>query len=135
MRVLGIDFGLRRIGLALSDSKGEMAFPLKTVHKQTREQAFEEISSVVIQRGVEAVALGHPLDLEGRRTLSTRQAENFRQELVSRLDIPVYLVDETCTSAEAEAKLREAGVPPRKRKALLDQQAAVEILESFLHND
>ncbi|MCF8086423.1 MAG: Holliday junction resolvase RuvX [Desulfohalobiaceae bacterium] len=134
MRVLGIDFGLRRIGLAISDAEGEMAFPLKTVFKQTREQAFEEIRSVVIQRGVEAVALGLPLDLEGRRTLSTRQAENFRRELCTRLDLPVHLVDETCTSAQAEAKLREAGVPPKKRKALLDQQAAVEILESFLHN-
>lgn len=134
MRVLGIDFGLRRIGLAISDAEGEMTFPLKTVFKQTREQAFEEIRSVVIQRGVEAVALGLPLDLEGRRTLSTRQAENFRKELCARLDLPVHLVDETCTSAQAEAKLREAGVPPKKRKALLDQQAAVEILESFLHN-
>ncbi|MEF8823461.1 MAG: Holliday junction resolvase RuvX [Desulfohalobiaceae bacterium] len=135
MRVLGIDFGLSRIGLAISDSDAEMAFPLKTVSKKTREQAFEEIRAVVAHRGVEAIALGHPLDMEGKRTLSTRQAENFRQELENRLQIPVHLVDETCTSAQAEAKLREADVPPRKRKAILDQQAAVEILESFLHND
>jgi putative Holliday junction resolvase len=134
MRVLGIDFGLRRIGLAISDPEGEMAFPLKTIFKQTREQAFQEIRNTVIQRGVEAVALGLPLDLEGRRTLSTQQAENFRKELSARLSLPVYMVDESCTSAQAEAKLREAGVPPKKRKALLDQQAAVEILESFLQN-
>jgi len=135
MRVLGIDFGLSRIGLAISDSDAEMALPLKTISKKTREQAFDEIRAVVDQRGVEAIALGHPLDLEGRRTLSTRQAENFRRELESRLRIPVHLVDEACTSAQAEAKLREADVPPKKRKAVLDQQAAVEILESFLHND
>ena len=134
MRVLGIDFGLSRIGLAISDAEGEMAFPLKTVYKETREQAYQEIQDVVAQRGVGAVALGLPLDLEGRRTLSTRQADNFRRELSDRLNIPVHLVDETCTSAEAEAKLREAGVPPKKRKGLLDQQAAVEILETFLHN-
>ena len=134
MRVLGIDFGLSRIGLAISDSDAEMAFPLKTVYKKTREQAFEEIWAVVAQRGVEAIALGHPLDMEGKKTLSTRQAENFRQELQNRLEIPVYLVDETCTSAQAESKLREAGVPPKKRKNLLDQQAAVEILETFLNN-
>lgn len=135
MRVLGIDFGLSRIGLAISDSDAEMALPLKTISKKTREQVFDEIRAVVDQRGVEAIALGHPLDLEGRRTLSTRQAENFRRELESRLRIPVHLVDEACTSAQAEAKLREADVPPKKRKAVLDQQAAVEILESFLHND
>ena len=134
MRVLGIDFGLRRIGLAISDPEGEMAFPLKTVHKQTREQAFREICSIAAQRKVTAVALGLPLDLEGRHTLTTRQAENFRKELSARLDLPVYMVDETCTSAQAEAKLREAGVPPKKRKGLLDQQAAVEILESFLRS-
>jgi len=134
MRVMGIDFGLSRIGLAISDAKGEMAFPLKTVFKQTREQAFEEIRSIAIERGVGAIALGLPLDLEGRRTLSTRQAENFRRELACRVDVPVYMVDEACTSAQAEAKLREAGVPPKKRKAILDQQAAVEILESFLGN-
>ena len=135
MRVLGIDFGLSRIGLAISDSDAEMAFPLKTIFKKTREQAFEEIRAVVTQRGVKAIALGHPLDMEGKRTLSTRQAENFRQELENRLQIPVHLVDEICTSAQAEAKLRDADVPPKKRKAILDQQAAVEILESFLHND
>lgn len=134
MRVLGIDFGLSRIGLAMSDSDAEMAFPLKTVYKKTREQVFEEIRAVVAQRGVEAIALGHPLDMEGKRTLSTRQTENFRQELENRLQIPVHLVDETCTSALAEAKLHEADVPPKKRKAFLDQQAAVEILESFLNN-
>ena len=134
MRILGIDFGLRRIGLAISDSEGDMAFPLKTIHKQTREQVFTELQEVVEQRGVEAVALGWPLDLEGRRTLSTRQAENFCSEIRSRLEIPVHLVDESCTSAQAEAKLREAGVPPKKRKAVQDQQAAVEILESFLQN-
>jgi putative Holliday junction resolvase len=60
--------------------------------------------------------------------------ENFRRELSSRLEIPVHVVDESCTSAQAEAKLREAGIPPKKRKTFLDQQAAVEILESFLQN-
>ncbi|MCF8031016.1 MAG: Holliday junction resolvase RuvX [Desulfohalobiaceae bacterium] len=134
MRVLGIDFGLSRIGVAISDADAGMAFPLKTIHKRTREQVFEEIEAIVRQRGVSAIALGLPLDLEGRHTLSTRQAENFRRELCSRLDLPVHLVDEACTSVQAEAKLREAGVPPRKRKSLLDQQAAVEILETFLNN-
>ncbi len=134
MKILAIDYGIRRIGLAVSDEEGSMAFPVKTIHRGTRDQVFSEIIEVVGQRGVTAIALGHPLGLNGERTLSTRQVENFRASLERRLDIPVYLIEESHTTEEAEAKLRDAGVPPGKRRDIVDQQAAVEILLRYLYN-
>ncbi len=132
MRYLAIDFGLKRLGLAVSDPKGKMAFPYRTLYKQTNEMLFQEIGNIIRQENIEAIILGLPMALNGDRTLITRQVENFSRRLKARFSLPVHLVDEALTSAEAEEKLRQANVPISKRKAILDQQSAVEILNSFL---
>ncbi|MBI4805614.1 MAG: Holliday junction resolvase RuvX [Desulfovibrio sp.] len=135
MRVLGIDFGLKRVGLALSDPGGSMAFPLKTVErteKGGRDALFAELLEVVKNEGVEIVVVGWPAPAEGRDSLTARQAANFAASLARRVDVPVKLMDETLSSEEALDALRACGVKASRRKAALDQQAAVLILKSYL---
>ena len=135
MRVLGVDFGIKRVGLALSDPDGSMAFPLKTVErteKGGRDALFAELLDVVASEGVETVVVGWPAPAEGRDSLTARQASNFAASLARRVSVPVKLMDETLSSEEALDDLRAAGVKQSRRKAALDQQAAVLILKSFL---
>ncbi|HKK33802.1 MAG TPA: Holliday junction resolvase RuvX [Desulfomicrobiaceae bacterium] len=132
MRYLGIDFGLKRVGLALTDPSGTMAFPYKTLHRTTRRQFFEDLLAVMDQEKVEGVVLGLPLDLEGRETETTRQVINFKNSLARRTDLPIYLVNEALSSFEAEQTLTSTGMKKKKQKPVLDQMAAIIILESFL---
>lgn len=132
MRTLGVDFGIKRVGLAVTDKDGRMAFPLKTIERSTRDATFTEILAVIESEDVEAVVVGLPLDLDGSETLTTRQAVNFARSLARRTDKPVMFADERLSSAEAEERLRQAQVSGKKLKKALDSQAAVLILESFL---
>jgi len=135
MRVLGIDFGLKRVGLALSDPGGGMAFPLRTVErteKGGRDALFAELLAVVEGEGVETVVVGWPAPAEGRDSLTARQAANFAASLARRVSVPVKLMDETLSSEQALDDLRASGIKASRRKAALDQQAAVLILRSYL---
>jgi putative Holliday junction resolvase len=132
MKLLGIDYGQKRIGLALA--QGGMAFPLRTVVKTTRDRLFADLLAVIEAEGVEAVVLGLPLDMEGKETLTTRQVLNFRDSLARRTALPIHLVNEALTSFDARERLRQAGVPARRQAEMLDQMAAVCILETYLGN-
>jgi putative Holliday junction resolvase len=132
MRYLGIDFGLKRVGLALTDPAGTMAFPYRTLVRTTRKQFFEDLLQVIEDEKVQGVVLGLPLDLEGRETETTRQVLNFRNSLARRITLPVFLVNEALSSFEAEQALSRSGMKKKKQKPVLDQVAAVIILESFL---
>ena len=132
MRVLGVDFGLKRVGLAVCDPAGILASPLPALQRTTRDAMFAELTALVAAEKVEAVVVGLPLALDGSDTETTRQARNFAQSLQRRLTIPVHLEDERLTSAAAEEELKEAGLCARKRKQALDSQAAVQILRTWL---
>jgi putative Holliday junction resolvase len=134
MRLLGIDFGTKRVGLAVSDGTAGMAFPLKTIERTTREALFDELLKTIEEERVGKVIVGLPLDLSGQETLSTRQAANFAASLKRRTDLPVVFADERLSSAEAEDRLHEAGVSGKSLKKVLDSQAAVLILESYLEH-
>jgi putative Holliday junction resolvase len=132
MRILGIDFGLKRVGLALCDADETLASPYATLERTTRRKLFAEIEAIAAREGIEAVVVGLPLALDGSQTESTRQARNFAESLARRLSLPVHLVDERLSSAAAEAALKETGLCSRKRKKALDSQAAALILQGFL---
>ena len=134
MRYLGIDFGLRRIGLALSDPEGRMAFPCLTLTRQSVDQDFQRLEELIAREGVQALVVGLPLGLDGQETLTTRQARNFANKLGARTGLPLHLVNEALTSAQADEELKSAGLSAIKRKAVLDQQAAVIILRSHLES-
>jgi len=132
MKILGIDFGLARVGLAVSDPDGRLAFPLATITRTSRDALFAELVEIVGREGVSAVVVGWPAPAQGRDSLTARQAANFATSLARRVSVPVWLMDETLSSEEALDDLRLAGVKASKRKAVLDQQAAVRILQSYL---
>jgi putative Holliday junction resolvase len=132
MKHLGIDFGLKRIGLAVTDPAGRMAFPYQTLVRGDEESLFARLSEIIDQEGIQGIVLGMPHGLAGQETSAVTQVRNFAAQLSRRTAVPIHPVDESLTTAEAEERLREAGVPPSKRKHIVDQQAAVIILESFL---
>lgn len=134
MRALGIDFGLKRVGLAVSDPTGTLVSPYKTIERTTRDALFDELMSIIVKESVEAVVVGLPLSLSGEDTLTTRQARNFAQSLGRRTDKPIHLMDERLTSAQAEEELNAANVRGKKRKMALDSQAAVVILRSWFES-
>ncbi|MBU1230642.1 MAG: Holliday junction resolvase RuvX [Proteobacteria bacterium] len=132
MRTLGIDFGTKRVGLAITDPEGRMAFARKSIQRSTRDALFEALVTLVEAEGVQAVVVGLPLTLEGDDSLTTRQARNFAESLGRRIPCPVHLMDERLSSVAADEQLKEAGLCSRKRKERLDSQAAVQILESWI---
>ncbi|MBG0777473.1 MAG: Holliday junction resolvase RuvX [Desulfovibrionaceae bacterium] len=135
MRYLGIDFGLKRVGLALGDGASGFVWPLKTVHRTTRDKLFADILAVIEAEGVQAVVLGlpeGPVAADGGEALIVRQVKNFAKSLARRVSMPIDFMDEFLTSQEAERELREAGLSGQRLKDALDQQAAVKILQAFL---
>jgi len=134
MRALGIDFGLKRVGLALSDRTGTLVSPYRTIERTTRDALFDELAEILQKESVEAVVIGLPLSLEGEDTLTTRQVRNFAESMARRTELPVHLMDERLSSAQAEEELNAAGLRGKKRKAVLDSQAAAVILRSWLES-
>jgi len=132
MRTLGIDFGTKRVGLAITDPEGRMAFARPSIERTTRDALFAKLVSLIDAEGVEVVVVGLPLTMEGEDSLTTRQARNFAESLGRRISAPIHLVDERLSSAAAEEELKEAGLCSRKRKNHLDSQAAVQILNTWL---
>ena len=135
MRALGVDFGLKRVGLAVSDRTGSLVSPLGTLTRTTRDALFDELMEIIQNESIETVVVGLPLSLEGEDTLTTRQARNFAESLRRRVAVPVHLMDERLTSAEAEEELNAAGLRGKRKKMALDSQAAVIILRSWLENE
>lgn len=132
MRVLGIDFGLKRVGVAVGDTATSMAFPRPLVQRTTRQKLFDDLAAIIQEESVEHIVVGLPLAMDGSDTETTRQARNFAESLARRTDADVVLHDERLSSAEAEERLKEAGLCAKKRKTKLDSQAATVILQSWL---
>lgn len=135
MRTLGIDFGLKRVGLALSDPAGSMAFPRETIVRTTKDALFARLLEVIATEGVERIVVGMPTGMDGQVTETTRQVRNFIERLKRRTDVPVETTDERLTSFQAEDDLWAAGVNLRKgkkNKEKIDQQAAVRLLQAYL---
>lgn len=116
MRALGIDFGLKRVGLAVSDPTGTLVSPYRTIERTTRDALFDELLDILDKESVEAVVVGLPLSLNGEDTLTTRQARNFADSLGRRTELPIHLMDERLTSAQAEEELNAAGIRGKKRR-------------------
>lgn len=132
MKYIAIDYGQKRTGIAVSDEGGRMAFPRRTIQMRTREAFFDELLALIENESADAVVIGLPIDLDGEETLTTRQTRNFAKNLRRRLSLPLFWMEEALSSFEAERDLRQAGRSAAKGRAVLDQQAAVRILQSFL---
>jgi putative Holliday junction resolvase len=133
MRVLGIDYGRRRIGLALSDGGGILASPLPTyVRGRSEKRDIAALISLIDQHGVTAIVVGWPLNMDGSHGEMAREAEAFACRIGQEAALPVELFDERLTSSEAERVLLEADLPRRRRKELRDSLSAVLILQGHL---
>ncbi len=136
MRALGIDFGERRIGLALSDPTGTIASPLPTLKRRAgKRPPLSAIEALVRENKVETLVLGLPLTLKGEDSDWTRTVREVGEALAKRTGLPVHLVDERFTSVIAERAVRSIGLPRGKReqKERIDAAAAVLILQAWLN--
>lgn len=136
MKHLGIDYGSQRVGLAVSDPSGTLAFPCKTLYIRSQKQLVTDIQALVAELNIETVVIGlplHPPDEHGEEPLSLRQARNVAARLARRLEIPVVTVDETLSSVAAREDLAHvARLDSKRRQGIVDQQAAVRILQQYL---
>lgn len=135
MRVLGMDYGERRIGLALSDPTGTLASPLDTVtRRRGKRPPLRRIEAIARHHHVTGLVVGLPLDLEGREDAWCAEVRTVADELARRLQLPRGFVDERFSSVQAEQALREIGVQPSRRdvKARVDAAAAAVILQGWL---
>jgi putative Holliday junction resolvase len=134
-RVLGIDFGRRRIGLAISDPSATLARPLATLEagEDPIARVLAEITRLAGEdEGLEAIVVGHPRHLDGTPSEETARVEAFVAALRQRTPLSVVEVDERLTSREAESRLALRERDWRKRKARLDAAAAAVILQDYL---
>ena len=132
MRVLGIDFGEVRIGIAISDPAGKLAVPLTTLSRVSDLDAIAQIQALVTRENIERLVLGEPRNMDGSVGDAAHRVRSFRRKLEDQIPLPCDLVDETLTSVEARERLRDAGVDPRRAKERIDQVAAQILLEQYL---
>ena len=130
-RVLALDLGQSRIGVAISDEDRRLAVPLGTI-RTGAPQDVKAILGLVRENGVTEVVVGLPLTLTGERGEAADQAEKFAGALRELLSVPVSLQDERLTTVQAERELAAAGLKGRERRAVVDQSAAAVILQSYL---
>jgi putative holliday junction resolvase len=132
-RVLGVDVGTVRVGLALSDPTGTLASPLETLRRAKNNSDLDRLAALVAEHEVTEVVVGEPVHLSGASGASAADAGNYAQELADRIpDVPVILIDERLSTVTAASHLREGGIDSRKQRAVIDQAAAVVILQQFL---
>jgi putative Holliday junction resolvase len=134
-RVLAVDYGERRIGLAMSDPTGVLATPIATlVRRRGKRPPIAAILELVAAHEVDHLVVGLPLTLAGDDSDWTREVRAFGEQLAKRADLPVSFVDERLTSVQAERAVRSLGLPKRQReqKERVDAAAAMLILQIFL---
>jgi len=132
MRILGIDYGLVRIGLALTDPLGIFAYPLVTILNNM--STIHEIKKIIEEYKVEKIVLGYPLKENGQRTSISDKIKKFQKSLEKEFYLPVILSDERYSSAIAKQRIIETVKSKKKRKdkSLIDKNAAAIILQDYL---
>ncbi len=138
-RVLGVDYGERRVGLAVSDPTGTIAQPLPTLTRRAgKRPPVQAIADLAREWQVEALVVGLPLTLDGDDSDWTRETRAFGEKLAQRTGLPLHFVDERMTSVRAERAVRSLGLrrAEREDRTRVDAAAAVLILQAFLdHGD
>ena len=131
-RILGLDVGARRIGIAVSDPLGLTAQGLPTLHRRNRRYDHSELRKMVREYEVSEIVVGNPLRMSGQTGLQAEKMAAFAEQIEQELSLPVHLWDERLTTAEAHRLLDETGIGDARRKEVIDKMAAVLILQSFL---
>ena len=131
-RVLGLDVGSRRIGLAVSDPLGITAQGLETLQRRNKRQDFAALEQIIREYAVREIVVGLPLRMSGAEGTQSEKMQTFAEDLRKRFRLPVHLWDERLTSAEANRLLRETELSIEKRAKAVDRMAAVLILQAWM---
>jgi len=132
MRVLALDAGEKRIGVAVSDPLGIIAQGVTVIARKDPETDLNEIKRIVEEYKADSVVIGMPINMDGTKGKSAEKVNEFVEVLKGRLSIPVYTYDERLSTKESEKFLISADVSRKKRKQVIDKMAAQLILESYL---
>lgn len=132
MRILGLDYGEKRIGVAVSDELGLTAQGITVIERRNRRVDLEALRRLIDEYGVEKIVLGDPVRMDGTRGIQCEKVDRFARILEEAFGLPVLLQEELLSTKEAEEILRTAGAGRKKRKAVVDKLAAVLILRSYL---
>lgn len=125
-RLLGIDYGMKRIGLALSNSQGEMAEPFMIIHK------LKELDDIIPAKNIEGIVIGLPLQTDGKEGDIAKQVHLFANRVAEKYCLPVFLIDERYTSKFASEYLSGKCMRQEKQKKVLDAYAAARILQKAI---
>jgi putative Holliday junction resolvase len=133
-RVLGVDVGTVRVGVAMSDPTGTLASPLETLQRAKDGSDLDRLARLVVEHEVTEVVVGEPRHLSGASGASAQDADAYARALAGRIgaDVPVHMIDERLSTVSAASALRAGGVDSRRQRPVIDQAAAVVILQSYL---
>ncbi len=131
-RALGLDVGTKTIGVAVTDALGLMAHPVCTVSRTGVERDAAAVAKIAVERAAAVLVVGLPLELDGSESRSALLARQIGDRAAALTGLAVDYVDERFTSVDAERRLIQAGVSRARRKAVIDQEAAIGILTSWL---
>jgi putative Holliday junction resolvase len=133
MRILAIDYGEKRIGLAVSDELEVTARGIAVVECKSKKADLEAIGAAVSEYGVGAIVVGYPLMLDGSAGIQCEKVDRFIAAIKEAIPVPVITWDETLSTKEAEELMREAGVKRKKKRGMVDRIAAAFILQDYLN--
>lgn len=133
-RILGLDVGSRRIGVAISDPLEITAQGLQTLQRRNKRHDLSALEQVIRDYGVREIVVGLPLRMSGAEGIQSEKMQVFAEELRKRFQLPVHLWDERLTSAEANRLLRETELSIEKRAKAVDRMAAILILQGWMES-
>ncbi len=129
--VLAFDFGEKRIGVATGETLLKVAHPLTTIAAEENEVKFAQVGALIAEWRPALLVVGLPMHMDGEAHLLTQLSKKFAQRLEGRFNLPVVMIDERLSSAEASQNLSATGIKGIKQKAVLDAVAAQSILQSY----
>lgn len=132
MRIMAIDLGLSRTGVAVCDESELLASPVGTVAEHNRDRLLDKVAALAAEHRAAQLVVGHPRNMDGTRGESARRAEEFAKALSERTGLPFVLWDERLTTVSAIGYLNETNIRGKKRKAVVDTVSAVIILQDYL---
>jgi len=135
MKILGLDYGEARIGVAVSDAMGILASPLDTISEKDRTRQLEKTAAVAREHGIEKLVVGYPKHMDGTIGHRAVYTEEFARDLSQILNVPYVMWDERLSSTQAHRILESGGVSGKKRKTKVDKIAAVIILQGYLDSN
>ena len=134
MKIMAVDLGLARTGLAICDPSETLASPIGTIEERNDERLLSKVASAAAEQGAQRIVVGHPRNMDGSRGESAQRAECFAAALEKETGRPVMLWDERLTTVSAAGYLNQTDTRGKKRKAVIDTVAATIILQDYLES-